>query len=171
MSKNILKCLPYVFHLSLTLNVLLCFSYAAAFWLWSQWEEQTQVHGPVHVSTSWHDWHGGSCEYLLLKIIFHRWLFRHKYFQREMLLGFLRWHRKYDQFTYSRDKTRWQMYHKNGLVLCWFNSCLINCYQRHSERICIVIFILNYHLSSWHLWLCFSEGLKSHWGSARNFPV
>lgn len=88
-----------------------------------------------------------------------------------MLLRFLLWHRKYDQFTYSQDKTRWQMYHKNCLILSWFSGCLINCYQRHSERIWIVIFILNYHLSSWHLWFCFSEGLKSHWGSARNVSV
>lgn len=40
------------------------FSYAAAFWLWPQWEEQTQVHGPVYVSTSWNDWHGGSGEFI-----------------------------------------------------------------------------------------------------------
>lgn len=107
-----------------------------------------------------------------LKMIFRRRrLFRHKYFKREMLLGFLLRRRKYDRFTYSQDKTRWQMYHKNGWILCWFNSCLINCYQRHSERIWIVIFILNYHLSPWHLWFCFSEDLKSHWGSARNFSV
>lgn len=37
----------------------LFFSHAAAFRLWSQWEEQTQVHGPVHVSASWNDRHGG----------------------------------------------------------------------------------------------------------------
>lgn len=42
--------------------VCVCFSHASAFWLRSQREEQTQVHGPVHVSAPWHDRHGGSGE-------------------------------------------------------------------------------------------------------------
>lgn len=55
----------------MTSTVILYFSYAAAFWLWPQWEEQTQVHGPVRASTSWHDWHGGSGECVFfLKSIF-----------------------------------------------------------------------------------------------------
>lgn len=53
----------------------LSFSHAAAFWLWSQWEEQTQVHGPVHVSTSWNDRHGGCGK----DLIFYMWNSAHRY--------------------------------------------------------------------------------------------
>lgn len=46
-------------NVSLCVHVSLSFSYAAAFWLRSQWKEQTQVYGPVLVSASWNDRHGG----------------------------------------------------------------------------------------------------------------
>lgn len=115
----ILKCKTFLSLPMLTSNVsfFLHFSHASAFWLRSQREEQTQVHGAVPVSASWHDRHGGSGECVSsLETSFSITMFSwRKCLEMKMLLScrffFLaqngpsgKWqHRKHEGFTLSRD--------------------------------------------------------------------